>query len=263
MVFTQFNKEEDKTLTPLPHPNIDTGMGLERVACMLQGVDSIFDIDTMQDIIRKIEELLHVKYREDDKKDISIRIITDHIRAVTFLIGDGVIPSNEGRGYVLRRLLRRAARHGKLLGMDRPFLHELMSKVIEINADAYPELKEKQEYIYKVIKVEEEKFEETIYQGLEILREEMNRMKEVNETMMSPEKAFRLYDTFGFPFDLTKEILTEEGFSVEEEGFYQEMEKQRNRARSARKDSDNEGWKKENISLDLEPTVFEGYTSFT
>lgn len=263
LVFTQFNKEEDKTLTPLPHPNIDTGMGLERVACMLQGVDSIFDIDTMQDIIRKIEELLHVKYREDSKKDISIRIITDHIRAVTFLIGDGVIPSNEGRGYVLRRLLRRAARHGKLLGMDRPFLHELMSKVIEINADAYPELKEKQEYIYKVIKVEEEKFEETIYQGLEILREEMNRMKEVNETMMSPEKAFRLYDTFGFPFDLTKEILTEEGFSVEEEGFYQEMEKQRNRARSARKDSDNEGWNKENISLDLEPTVFEGYTSFT
>lgn len=263
LVFTQFNKEADGSLIPLPHPNIDTGMGLERVACMLQGVNSIFEIDTMQDIIKTIEHILHVKYGEDAKKDISIRIIADHIRAVSFLIGDGVIPSNEGRGYVLRRLLRRAARHGKLLGYQNPFLYELMAKVVEINQDAYPDLKEKQEYIHKVIKVEEEKFEETIYQGLEMLKQDMEEMRQKGTKVMEPQSAFRLYDTFGFPFDLTKEILTEEGFSVEEQGFLEEMEKQRERARSARKDSDNDGWKKSNVEIDAEATIFDGYTSFT
>ncbi len=263
LVFTQFNKEADGSLTPLPHPNIDTGMGLERVACMLQGVNSIFEIDTMQYIIKTIEHILQVKYGEDAKKDISIRIIADHIRAVSFLIGDGVIPSNEGRGYVLRRLLRRAARHGKLLGYQNPFLYELMAKVVEINQDAYPDLKEKQEYIHKVIKVEEEKFEETIYQGLEMLKQDMEEMRQKGTKVMEPQSAFRLYDTFGFPFDLTKEILTEEGFSVEEQGFLEEMEKQRERARSARKDSDNDGWKKSNVEIDAEATIFDGYTSFT
>lgn len=262
LVFTQFNREADGSLTPLPKPNIDTGMGLERVACMLQGVDSIFEIDTMQDIIHAIEKILNVKYAEDSKKDISIRIIADHIRAVSFLIGDGVIPSNEGRGYVLRRLLRRGARHGKLLGYTKPFLYELMNKVVEINKGAYPELEEKKEYILKVIKVEEEKFEETIYQGLELLKSDMEEMKQKGLNVMEPQKAFRLYDTFGFPFDLTKEILQEQGYHVEEEGFLKEMQEQRERARNARKESDNEGWKKNDISLDIGATEFDGYTIY-
>lgn len=262
LVFTQFNREQDGSLTPLPKPNIDTGMGLERVACMLQGVDSIFEIDTMQDIIHRIEGILEVKYNEDEKKDISIRIICDHIRAVTFLIADGVIPSNEGRGYVLRRLLRRGARHGKLLGYKNPFLFELMSTVVDINRDSYPDLEEKKDYIRKVIKIEEEKFEETIYQGLELLKTDMEEMKEKGLTVMEPHKAFRLYDTFGFPFDLTKEILAEEGYTVEEEGFFKEMQEQRERARSARKESDNEGWKSDEINLDIKETEFDGYASY-
>ena len=263
LVFTQFNKDKDGNYHRLEHPNIDTGMGLERLTLVLEEKDNIFEIGLVDTIIKKIEEISGVKYKSNEISDISIRVIADHARAMTFLIYDGVIPSNEQRGYVLRRLIRRAARHGKLLGIKDNFLVDVSKVVMEAYNTEYPELLEDSERIFKILNAEESKFQETIEQGLGILNSYIEDEKSKNSKILSGDKAFKLYDTYGFPLDLTKEILTEEGFSVEEEGFYQEMEKQRNRARSARKDSDNEGWKKENISLDLEPTVFEGYTSFT
>ena len=261
LVFTQFDRQEDGTYPELANKNIDTGMGLERMACIMQDVDNIFEIDTIKYIIQGIEELANIKYGEDDKKDVSVRIITDHMRAMSFLIADGVLPSNEGRGYVLRRLLRRAARHGKLLGIKEDFLYKLYDRVKEVSGEAYPELVEKESYVKKVIKIEEEKFNETLDQGVEILNGYIAELKEANETVLSGDKAFKLYDTYGFPLDLTEEILEEQGFGIDEEGFHKEMEEQRQRARADRGAMEDEGWKEDPLST-LDESVastFDGY----
>ncbi len=237
-------------------------MGLERMGCIMQGVDTIFEVDTIKSILEAVEKLTGVKYGENPKNDISIRIITDHIRAVTFLVSDGVLPSNEGRGYVLRRLLRRAARHGKLLGVKELFLQKLIDEVIKVNDKAYPVLVEKESYIKKVVGIEEEKFNETIDQGTEILNSYIEVLKNEGKTVLSGQEAFKLYDTYGFPIDLTKEILEEEHISVDEEAFNEEMEKQKERARNARGNMDGESWKEDPLSK-LESTVdsiFNGYS---
>ena len=253
LVFTQFDNDGNGNYTRLDHPNIDTGMGLERLACIVQDVDNIFEVDTVRHILDKVCEITGKKYGEDPKTDVSIRVITDHIRSSTMMIGDGVFVSNEGRGYVLRRLLRRAARHGKLLGMERPFLHELCRTVIEINKDAYPNLAEKADMIEKMIRVEEEGFLRTIDAGMQMLSDM------IEDGTISGEKAFMLYDTFGFPFDLTREILAEKGIEIDESGFTRMMEEQKVRARSARKDMDKEAWKN-NASVSAGgKTEFTGY----
>ncbi|MFB5814379.1 alanine--tRNA ligase [Clostridioides difficile] len=261
-VFTQFDRDEDGNYSLLENKNIDTGMGLERMGCIMQGVDTIFEVDTIKSILEAVEKLTGVKYGENPKNDISIRIITDHIRAVTFLVSDGVLPSNEGRGYVLRRLLRRAARHGKLLGVKELFLQKLIDEVIKVNDKAYPVLVEKESYIKKVVGIEEEKFNETIDQGTEILNSYIEVLKNEGKTVLSGQEAFKLYDTYGFPIDLTKEILEEEHLSVDEEAFNEEMEKQKERARNARGNMDGESWKEDPLSK-LESTVdstFNGYS---
>lgn len=261
LVFTQFNKEEDGTYSNLANPNIDTGMGLERIATVMQGVNSIFDVDTVKSIRDKVCTLANVKYGEDSKKDISIRVITDHIRSVTFMTADGVLPSNEGRGYVLRRLLRRAARHGKILGINDLFLANLSKIVIETSKDAYTELEEKKDYIYKILTVEEERFYQTIDTGMELLKQKINELKSTNSTTLKGEDAFKLYDTYGFPFDLMKEILEEENMSIDEDGFLKEMENQKNKARSAREE-DNYMGAEETIFHKLDPAMtstFLGY----
>ena len=255
-VFSQFNNMGDGTYTELEHKNIDTGMGLERLACVMQGVDNMFEVDTIRNILNKVCEISGKEYGKDDKSDISIRAVTDHIRASTFMISDGIIPSNEGRGYVLRRLIRRAARHGKLLGIDRPFLSELCDTVIAENKGGYPELVEKEQLIKKVISNEESNFNKTIDQGLNMLGSLMS-----GGGVLSGEDAFRLYDTYGFPLDLTKDILAEKNMTVDEETFKELMEKQRKLARSSRKSADAESWKSDGISFDGVPaTVFDGYT---
>ena len=243
LVFTQYDKDENGTYHKLANPNIDTGMGLERIAAIIQNVDSLFEVDTIKNIMKHVSEIAGVQYNEDEKKDISLRVITDHIRGTVFMTSDGILPSNEGRGYVLRRLLRRAARHGKLLGIKDKFLYNLAQTVINESADAYPELCEKKDYIMEVIKKEEERFDETIDQGLNILNSYIDELKEAKANILSADKAFRLYDTFGFPIDLTKEILSEQGITVDEEGFNEEMNKQREKARNARNSSETEGWK--------------------
>ena len=260
-VFTQFNRDEEGNYGQLEHKNIDTGMGLERMACIMQGVDTIFDVDTIKHILNTVEKMANVEYGKGGKTDVSIRIITDHIRAVSFLVADGVLPSNEGRGYVLRRLLRRAARHGKLLGIKENFLYKLVDEVIKVSGEAYPELVEKESYIKKVIRIEEEKFNETIEQGMEILDSYIADLKKNGETTLSGENAFKLYDTYGFPIDLTQEILEEEHLSIDEEAFNGEMNKQRERARSARGNMDGESWKEDPLSkLDSSvASTFEGY----
>ena len=234
-VFSQFNNDGHGHYTDLIQKNIDTGMGLERLAVAVQDVDSIFDVDTLRALTDHVGEVAHAVYHEDEKKDVSIRIITDHIRSVTFMISDGIMPSNEGRGYVLRRLLRRAARHGRILGIDGLFLSELAKVVIATSKDGYPELEEKKEMILKVISEEENKFNKTIDQGLTILEDLEAAMKEEGKTTLDGADAFKLYDTYGFPLDLTKEILEEKGFDVDEEGFKENMEAQRQAARKARK----------------------------
>ncbi|MDK2563247.1 alanine--tRNA ligase [Romboutsia sedimentorum] len=260
-VFTQFNRDEEGNYTPLENKNIDTGMGLERIACIMQGVNTIFDVDTIKHILNSVEKMAGVEYGINDKTDTSVRIITDHIRAVSFLVADGVLPSNEGRGYVLRRLLRRAARHGKLLGVKENFLFKLVDEVIKVSGEAYPELVEKESYIKKVIRIEEEKFNETIDQGSEILASYIADLKKNKENTLSGVNAFRLYDTFGFPIDLTKEILEEENLLIDEGAFNDEMNKQRERARSARGNMDGESWKEDPLSkLDSSvSTEFIGY----
>ena len=260
-VFTQFNRDEEGNYGQLEHKNIDTGMGLERMACIMQGVDTIFDVDTIKHILNTLEKMANVEYGKGGKTDVSIRIITDHIRAVSFLVADGVLPSNEGRGYVLRRLLRRAARHGKLLGIKENFLYKLVDEVIKVSGEAYSELVEKESYIKKVIRIEEEKFNETIEQGMEILASYIADLKKNGETTLSGENAFKLYDTYGFPIDLTQEILEEEHLSIDEEAFNGEMNKQRERARSARGNMDGESWKEDPLSkLDSSvASTFEGY----
>ncbi|WP_027398595.1 alanine--tRNA ligase [Anaerovorax odorimutans] len=262
-VFTQFNKDENGNYTPLAHPNIDTGMGLERLACIMQNVDSIFDVDTIKYILDEVVNLCKVKYeRGKAKTDISIRIITDHIRSVTFMIADGIMPSNEGRGYVLRRLLRRAARHGKLLGIEGSFLAELSKKVIEISGLAYPELEEKKDYIYKILSIEEEKFSSTIDQGTIILNDFVEELKLNKSNILSGEQAFKLYDTYGFPVELTQEILEENHCSVDMDGFNEHMAKQKELARSARKSDTDAGWSDEFLDLDEDSkTQFIGYNN--
>ena len=261
-VFTQFDRDEAGNYTPLPNPNIDTGMGLERIACIVQGVESIFDIDIIKPILDDVCEITGTKYRKDEKTDMSIRIITDHIRSISFMIGDGILPSNEGRGYILRRLLRRAARHGKLLGVHEAFLYRLVDRVSENYGEAYNELVEKQDYIKKIIRVEEERFMETIDQGMDILNGYIEELLDADKKVLSGPDAFRLYDTYGFPVDLTGEILEEKGFRLDEQGFETEMEKQRQRARKARTGTDVEGWEEDIFSkLDKDIyTDFKGYS---
>lgn len=264
-VFTQFSKEEDGSYSNLAHPNIDTGMGLERLACILQNVDSIFDIDTIRAVLEAIVAKAGVEYKDGKAEtDVSIRLITDHLRSITFMIGDGILPSNEGRGYVLRRLLRRAARHGKLLGIEGAFLADISEKVIESSGEAYPELIEKRDYIHKVISVEEEKFADTIDQGTNILAEYIEEIKKEGKTILDGDKVFKLYDTYGFPLELTEEILAENGCSADTEGFHANMEHQREQARAARKGNDELGWHEASLNLEeTEATYFSGYDTLT
>ena len=258
-VFSQFNNMGDGTYTELEHKNIDTGMGLERLACVMQGVDNMFEVDTIRNILNKVCEISGKQYGKDANTDISIRAITDHIRAATFMISDGIIPSNEGRGYVLRRLIRRAARHGKLIGIDHTFLTALCDSVIAENKAGYPELVEKQELIKKVISNEEANFNKTIDQGLNMLGGLMKK-----GGVLSGEDAFRLYDTYGFPIDLTKDILAEKGMTVDEDKFRELMENQRQLARSSRKAADAESWSSDGVGFDnVAATRFLGYTENT
>lgn len=234
LVFTQFDKDDKGNYNKLQFPNIDTGMGLERMSIVMQGVNSIFEIDTMKNILDQVCKITNKSYNTDKKLDVSLRIITDHIRSVSFMVSDGILPSNEGRGYVLRRLLRRAARHGKLLGVKDAFLWELCDVVIENSYGAYPELKEKRDYIKKVIRLEEERFDETIDQGIGILNLYIEDMKKEHINILGGDKVFKLYDTYGFPVELTLEILQEQNLELDDKGFHIEMEDQRTRARAAR-----------------------------
>ena len=263
-VFTQFENDGHNNYTTLAQKNIDTGMGLERLAVVVQDVDSIFAVDTIKALLDKVASIAGVSYQEDEKKDISLRLITDHIRSCTFMISDGIMPSNEGRGYVLRRLLRRAARHGRLLGIQGKFLAKLSETVIELSKDGYPELFEKREMIFKVLTEEEDKFNKTIDQGLSILAELEEKLQEEGKKELSGEDAFRLYDTYGFPLDLTKEILEEKGFLVDEEGFKKAMDVQREMARSSRKKSNYMGREDIYQALNAELTTeFTGYTGLS
>lgn len=258
LVFTQFNNDGHNNYTPLDHPNIDTGMGLERLACVMQGVDNLFLVDTVQNIMKHISELTGVKYGESEKSDISLRVITDHIRSTTFMIGDGVMPSNEGKGYVLRRLLRRAARHGRILGMKEPFLYKVCETVIKENESAYPELREKQEFITKLIKVEEENFLNTVEQGMNMLQGIIDRG---DVEVLSGEDSFKLHDTFGFPIDLTREILEEKGISVDIDRFYELLAEQKKRSRDMRKNAGADAWISDSTDLtDVAKTEFVGYS---
>ncbi len=258
LVFTQFENDGNGNYTPLDHPNIDTGMGLERLACVIQGVDNLFLVDTVQNIMKHISDITGVEYGKGEKSDVSLRVITDHIRSTTFMIGDGVMPSNEGKGYVLRRLLRRAARHGRLLGYNEPFLYKVCDTVIKENLTAYPELKEKQEFITKVIRVEEESFAKTIDQGLKMLQAIIDRK---SMKMISGEDAFKLNDTYGFPIDLTREILEEKGIKVDVDRFYELLKEQKKRSRNARKNAGADAWVSDSTDLtDIADTVFTGYT---
>ncbi len=262
LVFTQFDKDENGNYNRLQHPNIDTGMGLERIACIMQGVDNLFEVDTVRNIMKKISEIADVEYGDDAQSDVSLRVITDHIRSTTFMIADGVQVSNEGRGYVLRRLLRHAARHGKLLGVNDPFLYKIVDTVIEENRTAYPELEGKADYIKKIIETEEKRFSETINDGLSILETYVSELKEEGKTELSGDKAFKLYDTYGFPVDITIEILSEQGITVNRDQFDECMEKQRQTARASRGNADELGWKEDDFKKkfnDIMTTDFVGY----
>ena len=258
-VFSQFDNDGEGHYSELKQKNIDTGMGLERLAVVCQDVDSLFDVDTVMNITHKVSDLTGAFYGKSHKMDVSLRVITDHIRSATFMICDGVLPSNEGRGYVLRRLLRRAARHGKLLGVNKPFLYEVVDTVVHENECQYPELREKQAYITRVIKTEEENFARTIDAGMKIFAELLAAHKEKGETVFSGADAFKLYDTYGFPVDLTVEMCADEGMSVDENGFKQLMEEQRVRARKAREALGDLGWAGLEFGKDIPETVFEGY----
>ncbi len=259
LVFTQFDKDDKGNYNRLAHPNIDTGMGLERMACIMQGVTSIFEVDTIRAVLDHAAKIAGKEYGVDEATDTSLRVITDHIRSTVFLVSDGVLPSNEGRGYVLRRLLRRAARHGRLLGIGGSFLYELAKTVARESKGAYPELEEKFEYIEKVIKNEEERFAETIDQGLLILEDYIEEVKESGKSLLGGAAAFKLYDTYGFPIDLTKEITAEAGIDVDESGFNALMTEQKERARAARGDMEDAAWEEDIFKFIKEPTVFEGY----
>ena len=260
LVFSQFESDGKGNYSELAKKNIDTGMGLERLACVMQGVDNLFLVDTVQNIMKHISQIVGVTYGEDEKKDISLRVITDHIRSTTFMIADGVMPSNEGRGYVLRRLLRRAARHGRLLGYKDPFLYQVCDTVIKENASAYPELVEKKDYITKLIKIEETNFAKTIDQGLSMLQ---NIIEREEISVLSGEDAFKLNDTFGFPIDLTKEILAEKSIKVDVDRFHELMQLQKQRSRKARKNAGADAWVSDAIDFSgIAATDFTGYTCF-
>lgn len=264
LVFTQFDSDGEGTYTPLAHPNIDTGMGLERLACVMQGVNNLFEVDTVKNIMAKVSELTGVKYGEDKKKDISLRVITDHIRSTSFLICDGVVPSNEGRGYVLRRLIRRAARHGRLLGVKKTFLSELCEVVAEENKTAYPELTEKLEYIKKIISIEEERFAATVDSGLEMLEKIIAKARSENTDTLNGEDVFKLSDTYGFPLDLTREIAEEAEMKIDIDAFNTLMQAQKERARGARAALGDFGWAADNFDelKKFEKTVFCGYSEY-
>ncbi len=259
IVFSQFNNDGQNNYTELTHKNIDTGMGLERLAVVSQNVDSLFDVDTVMNITNKVSEITGARYEQSHKIDVSLRVITDHIRSSVFMISDGVLPSNEGRGYVLRRLLRRAARHGKLLGVNHPFLYDVVDTVIHENECAYPDLRAKQAYITKVIRTEEENFAKTIDGGMKIYSDLLSAHKAKGETVFSGADAFKLYDTFGFPIDLTAEMVAEEGMSVDQAGFQKLMEEQKVRARKAREALGDLGWAGVEFGSEMPATEFVGY----
>ena len=260
LVFSQFDADGKGHYERLARPNIDTGMGLERLACVMQGVDNLFEVDTVQSVLHHVEHIANKTYGENAKDDISIRVITDHIRSCTFMVSDGILPSNEGRGYVLRRLLRRAARHGRMLGITRPFLVELVETVIQSSESAYPELREHDAYIKKVIGTEEANFARTIDAGMNILNNMIDGLEKAHQHLLKGLDVFKLNDTFGFPLDLTKEIAAEQGIEIDEEGFHAEMTKQKERARAERLKKNISGWSEDLFgALDAEPTVFTGY----
>ena len=259
VVFSQFDNDGENHYTELKQKNIDTGMGLERLACVCQGVPSLFDVDTVMNITRKVTEITGASYGQSHATDVSLRVITDHIRSATFMICDGVLPSNEGRGYVLRRLLRRAARHGKLLGVNDPFLYTVCDTVIHENEGHYPELRERQDYITKVIRVEEENFAKTIDSGLKIFGDMLSEHKAKGETTFSGANAFKLYDTYGFPIDLTLEMVEEQGMKLDEAEFHKQMDEQRQRARKAREALGDLGWAGVEFGKDVPETEFVGY----
>ena len=260
LVFSQFDADGKGHYERLARPNIDTGMGLERLACVMQGVGNLFEVDTVQSVLHHVEHIAGKTYGADAKDDISIRVITDHIRSCTFMVSDGILPSNEGRGYVLRRLLRRAARHGRMLGIRRPFLVELVETVIQSSESAYPELREHDAYIKKVIGTEEANFARTIDAGMTILNNMIDGLEKAHEHLLKGLDVFKLNDTFGFPLDLTKEIAAEQGIDIDEEGFHTEMKKQKERARAERLKKNISGWSEDLFgSLNTEPTVFTGY----
>lgn len=261
LVFTQFDKDENGVYNRLAHPNIDTGMGLERMAVIMQDVDNLFEIDTVKNIMLEISRVAGVEYGKDAKSDVSLRVITDHIRSTTFMVCDGVCPSNEGRGYVLRRLLRRAARHGRLLGIKGTFLYNIADTVIRESENAYPQLAEKRDYIKRVIKIEEERFSETIDSGLSILEGKIAELEKNGEKLLGGEDAFRLYDTYGFPIDLTVEILEEKGLEADIDGFNAQMQQQKERSREGRKIGEEAAWSEDiyqTLSKDIK-TEFVGY----
>jgi len=260
LVFSQFDADGKGHYERLARPNIDTGMGLERLACVMQGVGNLFEVDTVQSVLHHVEHIAGKTYGENAKDDISIRVITDHIRSCTFMVSDGILPSNEGRGYVLRRLLRRAARHGRMLGISRPFLVELVETVIQSSESAYPELREHDAYIKKVIGTEEANFARTIDAGMNILNNMIDGLEKAHQHLLKGLDVFKLNDTFGFPLDLTKEIAAEQGIEIDEDGFHAEMKKQKERARAERLKKNISGWSEDLFGgLTVEPTVFTGY----
>ena len=264
LVFSQFDADGKGHYERLARPNIDTGMGLERLACVMQNVGNLFEVDTVQSVLHHVEHIAGKTYKQDPKTDISIRVITDHIRSCTFMVSDGILPSNEGRGYVLRRLLRRAARHGRMLGIDHPFLVDLVETVIQSSESAYPELREHDAYIKKVIGTEEANFARTIDAGMNILNNMIDRLEKAHQKLLSGMDAFKLNDTFGFPLDLTKEIAAEQGLEIDEDGFHAEMKKQKERARAERLKKNISGWSEDLFgALEAEPTVFTGYETLT
>ena len=264
LVFSQFDADGKGHYERLARPNIDTGMGLERLACVMQNVGNLFEVDTVQSVLHHVEHIAGKTYKQDPKTDISIRVITDHIRSCTFMVSDGILPSNEGRGYVLRRLLRRAARHGRMLGIDHPFLVDLVETVIQSSESAYPELREHDAYIKKVIGTEEANFARTIDAGMNILNNMIDGLERAHQHLLKGLDVFKLNDTFGFPLDLTKEIAAEQGIEVDEEGFHAEMKKQKERARAERLKKNISGWSEDLFGgLTAEPTVFTGYDTLT
>ena len=264
LVFSQFDADGKGHYERLARPNIDTGMGLERLACVMQNVGNLFEVDTVQSVLHHVEHIAGKTYKQDPKTDISIRVITDHIRSCTFMVSDGILPSNEGRGYVLRRLLRRAARHGRMLGIDHPFLVDLVETVIQSSESAYPELREHDAYIKKVIGTEEANFARTIDAGMNILNNMIDGLEKAHQHLLSGLDVFKLNDTFGFPLDLTKEIAAEQGLEIDEDGFHAEMKKQKERARAERLKKNISGWSEDLFgALEAEPTIFTGYDTLT